>query len=213
MPTYHKVRPSDCIFSVAFEYGFFPDTIWNHPENAELKAKRQNPNILMPGDTVFIPDKETKEEERPTDALHQFKLKAVPAKIKFQVLHNEKPVANAKYTLNIDGKVTEGTTDGDGKVEIWIFPNAKKGELKVETEKKEELVYQLDLGGLDPYNIPSGFQARLENLGYSIAPDTLGEVGEGTKAALALFQRDHNLPPTGKPDAATIEKIKSVYGS
>ena len=78
MPIKYKVVQSDCIDSISFNYGFMPDTIWNHPTNAELKQKRQNPNILFPGDVVVIPDKTVKEELGTTEQRHRFRRRSVP---------------------------------------------------------------------------------------------------------------------------------------
>ena len=57
----HQVEQGECLSSIAYECGFFPDTIWNHPQNAELKRKRNNPNALMLGDIISVPDKRIKE--------------------------------------------------------------------------------------------------------------------------------------------------------
>ncbi|HEY6945459.1 MAG TPA: LysM domain-containing protein, partial [Candidatus Acidoferrum sp.] len=67
----HIVEQGEHLSQIAKKYGF-PDykIVWDHPENADLKKLRKNPNILFPGDQVFIPDKEEKEESGPTDKRH-----------------------------------------------------------------------------------------------------------------------------------------------
>jgi LysM repeat protein len=47
MTTRYTVKQGDHLSSIAHEYGF-PDyqTIWNHADNAQLKQKRKNPNVL-----------------------------------------------------------------------------------------------------------------------------------------------------------------------
>ncbi|MEJ7712150.1 MAG: hypothetical protein WKF84_20390 [Pyrinomonadaceae bacterium] len=83
MPEDYIVRAGDCINSIAFERGFFWETLWGHPKNAELKSKRRNPNILKEGDVVHIPDLTIKEESRATEGQHHFKLKGAAGQITF----------------------------------------------------------------------------------------------------------------------------------
>ena len=55
------MKEGECVGSIAFEHGFFPDTLWDHPNNAELKGKRGDPNVLLAGDVVHVPDLRPKE--------------------------------------------------------------------------------------------------------------------------------------------------------
>ena len=58
----HYVEQGEYLAQIARSYGFVDyNTIWDAPENQGLKDKRKNPNILFPGDKLFIPDKETKD--------------------------------------------------------------------------------------------------------------------------------------------------------
>ena len=49
MPDKHDVKPGDCILSIVDAKGFFWETLWEHPENGELREKRLDPNTLLPG--------------------------------------------------------------------------------------------------------------------------------------------------------------------
>src|SRR2546428_12660680 len=64
---YYKVKECEYLRQIALEHGFLdPNIIWNHPNNAKLKAKRKYHNVLNPGDILFIPDKTDKNEARGT---------------------------------------------------------------------------------------------------------------------------------------------------
>ncbi len=56
MPT-HTVKQGEHISRITEQYRFFDyHTIWDHANNSALKQKRQNPNVLLPGDQLFIPE-------------------------------------------------------------------------------------------------------------------------------------------------------------
>lgn len=198
------VAEGDCINSIAEEYGFFPDTIWNHPDNAELKRLRRDPNVLQPGDLVHIPEKDTsKAESCQTEQLHRFRRKGVPAKLKIRLLADNEPRANAAYRLVIDGKVIEGETDGDGFVEQPLPPRAQVGELIIDLDDGGEERYQFNFGTVDPIDTEAGQRHRLADLGYAT---------EDLEEAVRAFQRDLDLEVTGQADKATRDKIAEEFG-
>lgn len=206
----HNVVQGDCFLSIAEKYGFFWETLWNHPNNAELKTKREDPTILYPGDVVFVPEKRLKEVSEPTNQVHKFRVKNVPAKFNIRLLDDDdSPRANLNYVLEIDGKKFTGTTDGNGAISISIPPAAKTGKL-VLTDQDEE--YDLFLGQLDPINKNSGVQARLKGLGYYNG-ETSQSVNPETEQAVKDFQVAYNIEPTGQIDDAFRSKLESIYGS
>src|SRR3989442_1021381 len=71
----HTVKQGEHLPKIAESYGFRDyRTIWDHPNNALLKQKRQNPMVLFPGDELFIPDKDGKKVSCATGQRHRFKV-------------------------------------------------------------------------------------------------------------------------------------------
>ena len=197
----------DSIPSLATENGFFWETIWNHPENAQLKAKRKTPNQLMPGDEVFIPELRIKRVSKGTDGKYKFKRKGVPARLKIQFKLLGEPRANEPYVLDIDGTTVKGTLDGNGVLDQFIPPNAKGGKVMFNGGKE---VIPIRIGHLNPVDETSGIQQRLNNLGFACGSED-GELDDATRAALRAFQEAHGLNPTGEPDAATKGKLSELH--
>lgn len=207
MPIKREVQEGDSVISLSEEYGFFANTIWNDPDNAELKKKRNDMNILMPGDVVVIRDKRLKEVDKPTTKQHVFRRKGIPALYRLQVFDVEKPRANQKYRLTVDGQLYEGRTDAHGVLQQYIPANSRDGELIIGPDEFRAL---LQFGYLDPINELTGVQKRLNNIGYDCG-EANGELTDQTKTALRDFQRRFDLPLTGEPDAATVEKLQAIH--
>ncbi len=268
MPIDYLVETGDCISSIAHEHGFFWETIWNHPQNAELKSKRKDPNILQEGDVAHIPDLTLKQETRATDKRHKFVRKGAPAKLRFRIMEEplpekakpgaggapagvggggsfldkvvgaaqqaiglptaggstkefeepdpeplereDKPRKNVPYVVLIDGKVTTGNTDGDGRIELSIPPNAQSGTLTLDPGTLKERVIPLNLGHLNPINVVSGVTQRLNNLGF---PCGDGSDEEALAAALKAFQEKNGLEVTGNIDDVTRNKLRDLHAS
>lgn len=198
------ISDGESVPSVAKDRGFFWKTLWD--KNPELKGKRKNPNVLLAGDVLKIPELDPATFSKPSDARHKFKRKGDPAKIKVKLSMMGEPRKNEKYVINIDGTVINGTTDGDGVLEQFIPGNAKSAVLLLDDGKEQ---HALNIGNLDPVDEVTGIQQRLENLGHSTGGE-LGEIGEATKEAIRKFQAKYNLEVTGEADAATKAKLSEL---
>ena len=208
MPINYQVKQGDCIFSIAFEHGFFADTIWNHPNNTELKTEREDPNVLLPGDSVFVPDKRLKEVSEPTNQVHKFRCKNTPKVFRIQIVRLGIPVKDMDYTLDIDGVEKKGKTDGEGWIKPEsIKPNAKVAKLSLADGSK----YEFNLGHLDPIDEVSGIQGRLYGLSYYDGAIN-GKFDDKTKKALEVFQRSNKLEVTGEADEQTKNLLMKMTG-
>lgn len=205
----HTVKEGECISSIAYEHGFFWDTLWNLSENSELKRNRKDPNILCPGDMVFVPDKRVKSEKAANGQRHRFVLKGVPIKICLRVLECDQPSADEPYALLVDGTWYKGTTDSNGYIEISIQAGNPSSARLIMTS--DDTVYDLDLGCVDPITEISGLQQRLSNLGYNCGPSD-NMLGPRTREAIRQFQTDSGLLDTGEPDQQTISQLEQEHG-
>ena len=200
----------ECISSIAKDTGHFWQTIWDHLSNAELKLRRRDPNVLLPGDAVLVPHKRPKEDPGSTDQHHKFRRRGEPAKLRLRLLDQDQPRPHEPYTLEIDGLVFTGTTDSNGRLEHPLPGNARAGKLLVGPADAQD-EYLLSLGHVDPVTSISGVQARLSNLGFDCgAPD--GVLGPRTRAAIREFQRKHGLVESGAADQPTQKKLLNIHG-
>ncbi len=201
MSTYN-VRQGDCISSIADELGLKWETVWNHGNNASLRAKRKDPNVLYPGDEVYVPDREIKELSRSTDQKHKFVKKGEPTKLKLRLLDDYKPRAGVKYQLEIDGASKSGTTDSNGFITEMIPAGARSGRLLVGQGSTKDY-YDLRLGELDPLETEDGVRGRLIDLGFG--SDNLND-------AISAFQKREGLETTGEANDATLNRLKERFG-
>jgi N-acetylmuramoyl-L-alanine amidase len=215
----HSVRQGECMARVADRFGLRdPGSIFDHPENAELKRKRKNPNVLLPGDIVDIPELEPKTVYRGTGALHRFVVRTARRHVRIALRdHGGNPVEGADYELEIGGVVLVGRTDGDGVIDADVAVNATVGTVKL---PGRGVTWEVHVGHLDPIQeddgvatIVTGLQARLNNLGYAAGPED-GELGPRTRRALARYQRVvlGRADADGEPDAETRDRLLADHG-
>jgi hypothetical protein len=195
MAEFHTVEQGEYLSLIAALYGFYNwRTIYGDPGNAKFRKKRPNPDVIYPGDQIFIPDKIRKAESRPTDATHVFQVP--PRKIVLRVVLKEqierKPLPNLDCLIKIGDAVLKCKTDSTGLLVREVPFGTEKVDLSV---PNTGLNWVLQIGHLDPThqvtedeNVVTGIQARLNNLGYHCG-EVDGIIGPRTIRALKDFQR------------------------
>lgn len=204
----HIVKSGDCLSTIAAQYGFRRwQTIYNAPENDSFRQKRPNPNVIYPGDEVVIPDKQLREESRNTEKKHRFRAPAPAWVLRVRILdETREPIANAPFTLDIEGeRVLEDSTGDDGLFAVEVPAGARSGSLHVLGESVD-----LNIGHLDPVSVTRGLQQRLNNLALNAGPVD-GIMGERTRSAIAAFQSQEGLDRTGSPDDETRKQLLKVH--
>jgi hypothetical protein len=224
----HIVEQGEHLSSIARLNGFQNfHSIWDHPNNAALKAKR-DPHVLVPGDRLFIPDREQKTEPISTGALHIFAINVSTIFLRLRLLDiNGKPLNGIRCDAFVSAgiKVSDSvTTDGKG---ILADPNPldptvrtgqvlahippappappKKGDPPPSPGRETILKWDLRIGDLNPVFKLSGQQARFNNMGY-FAGFTLKDLDQFLWAA-EEFECDQIAKPVKKrPDIVPAPK-------
>jgi N-acetylmuramoyl-L-alanine amidase len=209
----YTVKDGETIASIADRYGLASwKRIYDHPDNAGFRQKRPNPNLVYPGDIIFVPDQETITYDKPADQEHKFTLKRPKQWLRIKVEdYDTQPLAHEKYKLKVGDRSYEGTTDGTGLLEIEIDVQAASGRLTIGEHR-----FDLSIGDLNPIQQTpdggvSGVQGRLRNLGYPTGAID-GLMGPKTSQAIRYFQADEALPVTGEMDSATRKCLIQRYG-
>jgi N-acetylmuramoyl-L-alanine amidase len=208
---YHQVQQGEWMGSIAAQYGFaLWRPIWKLAENADLRSKRTDPELLFPGDLVWIPEVKQNFVARPTDSPHKFTRLNDRAKLRLRIVDVDRFIrafGPIPYLLEMeDGSTQSGEISREGQeIEVDLSLRAEKGTLQMRG------VEPILIGGLDPLNTVSGMQGRLQNLGFDPGPiDNIA--GPLTASAVREFQQRNAIQVDGIIGPETRGKMKEVYG-
>lgn len=203
----HTIARHDCISSIAARYGFHWRDLWEHPDNQVLRDRRKNPNLLYPGDELFIPPLQLGTQSLASGQQHRVVVKALGATLRIRLQHDGEPISGA-YVLEVAGQRLEGELDGDGQLEQSIPATATRARLLV-VERNEQ--FDLMIGDLDPADTPSGAVERLVNLGL-FTDRSVRELTPELRHVLMLVQREEQLDATGELDESTADALVRWHG-
>lgn len=247
----HTCEFSDHISSIAEKNGFKDwNTLWN--DNGSMHARRANPNMLFKdparwgngvhdkSDVLDVPDPNAKPKPAATDAHHPHVILSNKLFLRLRILKGDfTAVANAEYTLTIDGAKAPfvGKTSALGQIEHEIPRAAQKGKLTVRVPPDHPLhpppagkggsaalageipvTWELAIGALDPIleHAPDAFctygvQQRLNNLAINTGVLN-GDRTPAVAAAVKLFQRLFALKVDGiAGQRETQPKLRDVH--
>lgn len=213
MPLLHTIQQGEHLSAIAKRYGFENfETIWNDKDNKELRRRRENPNALLPGDEVVVPDKAERVFSRRTMRQHPFTVHTHRLKFKLRLVDLfGDPVANSECTIEVDGEQLDRTTDGDGRLEV----PARRSTTSVKvTAVDHALCYDLAVGHLDPVAEPPGVRKRLSNLGYHVGPGDQPQAMQDVWMAHAIefFQDDEDLTVDRERSEELVAQLRERHG-
>jgi type VI secretion system secreted protein VgrG len=127
-----------------------------------------------------------------------------------------KSYAGKHYVLTVGAKKFDGLVGGDGSVTHDVPKDATSADLMVwekdyPTGPRRHWALAL-AGPLPPLATPQGIEARLGNLGYKPGKSKGDTMSDTTRAALAEFQKDHNLPADEKVTPETLAALAERHG-
>lgn len=230
MPKKHVVKQGECLSSIAHKYGFLSwRTIYEAPDNTELRKKRPNPNLIYPGDVLTIPDSPGSDGftvKVSTGRTAQVVVDREPALLRLKLLDQAEGQGEvASYELEVEGlaEPKKGEIGQDGEVEVAVPAWAQKGRITLKSKSSGEVIRVFDLliGHLDPVSTPSGLRERLRRLGFDPGPDPApyedekedDEIRPQVEYALRAFQSQYGLQETGMPSEETRNKLVELAGA
>ena len=206
------VRPGDCLVTIAAEQGFLdPLTVYDRPENEDLRTMRPDPRVLLAGDEVFIPERVLGVLSRPTEQRHRVKVQSRATFLRLQFRNGDTPRAGVEYRVEYGNTVLTGTTASDGML-VQPIPAHLRQVNVVLIDHGEEEWYSIGVGYLDPVTDTSGVIQRLCNLGLALdIADVPPHIA--LEQAVRAFQSRQEIEVTGVMDDDSRQALVRAHGS
>ncbi len=211
MAGFRTITRGETIVTIALGHGFFPQTVWRHEKNAPLRESGRDIHHLAEGDRVFVPDPIAKEVSVPSGRRYRFRRRGIPETVRIRLATaSGRPRGGLRYILYVDGCCPlNGITDAGGTLTHHVPPLTESGRLVVTSELNRIENYDLLFSHLEPAAVTAGIQQRLNRLGFVCGRDD-GVMDFKTQRALAGFQKQQKLFPSGAPDVDTRAALERL---
>jgi hypothetical protein len=208
----HLVKQGEYLSRLAAERGFDAVEVWAHPDNAALRERRRSPEVLAPGDVVFLPAPAERRHRVELGGANRFKAPMPRIPIKVRLV--ERGEALSREPCLVEGLGPEEVAlfaDAEGVVSFDIPPHLEHVTLVLPARDRR---VHVRVGHLDPLETPSGLAQRLENLGF-LSPGWQGLPEDAretrVRSALRRFQTSRSLPSTGALDDASRRALGDAH--
>jgi hypothetical protein len=203
----YVIRQGDYLLSLAYQFGFDADTVWNDPQNAQLRQDghlSQDPNILNPTDTLYIPDQNVPPvmQSLTTGATNTFVANIPTATLTQQFVGSDTTTyASKAYTIQELAELTGLTTDENGIATFQAPVTLDTATIEFTDTGKS---WVLHIGHLDPISTLSGIFQRLQHLNYvagsaTLDPNNLDLLRAGLEALKASQASGSDATPDSTP--------------
>ena len=121
----HQVQSGESISSLEADYGIPANSIWNDPKNSDLRARRSSKDQLLPGDNIYIREREERTESGNTEQRHRFRKKiGFGITIRIDIDPKDEENKNDHFVLK--------STDGSYRIEKTVKDDLVPGDAYVD---------------------------------------------------------------------------------
>jgi len=216
----YTVKSGDRMSKIAFEHGFKDYHALYEAQSAAFKKKRPNPEILLEGDEVTLPEKIDDKHAADDKKTQKYIQDTTLPELRIHIKAFGKPLASKDFTVLIESdpytkakpyKGT-GTTDAKGIAKFNVDPRVTTVVLSF---KDPPLECKLLVGSLHPVDEPGGVEQRLGDLGYFCPTPPAGEPkNEGEKADVRhpqAGQEERRGPLSGGREAQSRRQRRRAH--
>lgn len=206
----YVIKQGDYLSKLAYQMGFDMNAVWEASENEEIRTKRPCKDVLYPGDVLYVPHVEPKEESVSAGGSNGYAANVPSTTVELEFVDDAgKPLSDQPCEVQglIGGSIESKRTDGSGVLKLEVPVTAREFTVTFketirwdEGDEEGDLVFNVRMGDMDPLSEQAGVVKRLSNLGYLPDCDGLPEevVAELLPAGIKSFQRSHGMEMTGE---------------
>jgi len=205
-------KDQDCIASIAAAHGFpSSESVWEAPDNSELRNTRKNPAVLSAGDTVRLPEASPRSFTVARGKVLRVVARSPPVRPRVKL-----SAAWGAPDKTVDAKIRfdEGEDVAckieNGLLDVKMPAATMTADLKLATPGRGgRTQLRLRVGGLPPITTDEGVRVRLKALGYrcEVPVSASSNQGSGTSASAGTSGDDEAA--TEDPDDPFLRCVQA----